>query len=81
MDLTGTGSQIKTVSITTNVSGGTMQHIIMFINQQHSNGKGAVFNVTISGGQVTSVTIYNGGTGYCSYNYDNFSIGNGQFNS
>ena len=78
---TGTGSQVKTVSINTNVSGAA-NATYNYVHQSatSSNGKGAVFNVTVAGGQVTAVTVYHGGHGYS--NADTItipaaSVGNG----
>ncbi len=62
---TGTGSQVKTVSIGTNVSGAA-NATYNYVHQSasSSNGLGAVFNIVIAGGQVTAVTVYHGGHGY-----------------
>ena len=62
---TGTGHQIKTVSIGSNTSGatnGTYNYVHQSSTSQ--NGDGAVFNITVSGGAVSAVTVYNGGWGY-----------------
>ena len=60
-----TGSQVKTVSINTNVSGANATYNYVHQSTPCSNGKGAVFNVTVAGGQVTGiVTVYHGGHGY-----------------
>ena len=62
-----TGSQIKTVSITTNVSGAT-NGTYNYVHSTSTTGSGtaasAVFNVTVSGGAASAVTVYNGGTGF-----------------
>ena len=64
---TSTGSQIKTVSINTNVSGAT-NGTYNYVHPNATSGSGtaasAVFNVTVSGGAATSVTVYHGGTGF-----------------
>ena len=61
----GTGHQVKTVSITTNVSGAT-NGTYSQLHQASTNGSGTgfVINATVSGGAVSSVTIYHGGSGY-----------------
>ena len=78
---TGSSSQIKTVSINTNVSGAS-NATYNYVHQSatSSNGKGAVFNITVAGGIVTAVAVYHGGHGYS--NADTItipaaSIGNG----
>jgi len=62
-----TGSQIKTVSITTNVSGAT-NGTYNYVHPNSTTGSGtaasAVFNVTVSGGTASAVTVYNGGVGF-----------------
>ena len=62
---TGTGHQIKTVTISSNTSGAT-DGTYSYIHQTSSSGSGdgAVFNITISGGAVTAVAVYHGGYGY-----------------
>nr|BAR36629.1 phage tail fiber-like protein [uncultured Mediterranean phage uvMED] len=78
-----TGSQVKTVSITTNVSGatnGTYNHV--HANATNGDGIAASFvaNVVVSGGAASSVTIYNGGTGFAVGNTITIpaaSVGNG----
>ena len=64
---TSTGSQIKTVSITTNVSGAT-NGTYNYVHSNATTGSGtaasAVFNVTVSGGAASAVTVYNGGVGF-----------------
>ena len=62
-----TGSQIKTVSITTNVSGAT-NGTYNYVHANATTGSGtaasAVFNVTVSGGAASAVTVYHGGVGF-----------------
>ena len=62
-----TGSQIKTVSITTNVSGAT-NGTYNYVHSTSTTGSGtaasAVFNITVSGGAASSVTVYHGGVGF-----------------
>ena len=60
-----TGHQIKTVTISSNTSGAT-DGTYTYVHQTSSTGSGdgAVFNITISGGAVTGVSIYHGGYGY-----------------
>ncbi|QOI69027.1 putative tail fiber protein [Pelagibacter phage Mosig EXVC030M] len=63
-----TGHQVKTVTITTNPTGasnGTYNHV-HGTSTTSTNGIASSFvaNVTVSGGTVSSVTIYNGGTGF-----------------
>ena len=62
---TGTGHQVKTVTISTNVSGAT-NGTYSLLKQASTNGSGTGFTATavVSGGAVSSVTIYNGGAGY-----------------
>ena len=64
---TGTGTQIKTVSITTNGSGGT-DGTYNYVHPSATSGNGvassAVFNVTVASNTVSAVTVYNGGTGF-----------------
>ena len=77
----GTGHQIKTVSINTNTSGAT-DGTYNYVHQTSTSGSGdgAVFNVTISSGAVTSVTVYHGGYGYVgsdTVTIDAADIGNG----
>ena len=77
----GTGHQIKTVSINTNTSGAT-DGTYNYVHQTSTSGSGdgAVFNVTISSGAVTSVTVYHGGYGYVgsdTVTIDAADVGNG----
>ena len=62
-----TGSQIKTVSITTNVSGAT-NGTYNYVHPNATTGSGtaasAVFNVTVASGAVSAVTVYHGGFGF-----------------
>ena len=62
-----TGSQVKTVSITTNVSGAT-NGTYNYVHANATNGSGIaasfVANVVVSSGAASSVTIYHGGTGF-----------------
>ena len=78
-----TGSQVKTVSITTNTSGAT-DGTYNYVHANATNGSGVaasfVANVTISSGAASSVTIYNGGTGLAVGNTITIpaaSVGNG----
>jgi len=60
-----TGSQIKTVTITTNTSGatdGTYSHVHQ--SASSGDGDGIVINATVSSGAVSSVTVYHGGYDY-----------------
>jgi len=61
----GTGSQIATVSITSNTSGAS-DATYNYIHQSASSGDGtgAVFNITVSSGVVSAVTVYHGGVDY-----------------
>ena len=63
----GTGTQIKTVSITTNGSGGT-DGTYNYVHPNATSGNGvassAVFNITVASNTVSAVTVYNGGTGF-----------------
>ncbi len=79
----GTGTQVKTVSITTNVSGAT-NGTYNYVHASATNGSGVaasfVANVVISGGAASSVTIYHGGKGFAVGNtitIPSASIGNG----
>jgi len=78
-----TGSQVKTVSITTNVSGATNgTYNYVHANATNGNGVAASFvaNVVVSGGAASSVTIYHGGTGFAVGNTITIpaaSVGNG----
>ena len=62
-----TGSQVKTVSISTNVSGAT-NGTYNYVHANATSGSGVaasfVANVTVSGGAASAVTIYHGGTGF-----------------
>ena len=78
-----TGSQVKTVSITTNVSGAT-NGTYNYVHANATNGNGVassfVANVVVSGGAASSVTIYHGGTGFAVGNTITIpaaSVGNG----
>jgi hypothetical protein len=61
----GTGHQVATVSINTNVSGAT-DGTYNYIQQASSSGDGSGFvaNITVSSGAVSAVTVYHGGYGY-----------------
>ncbi len=62
-----TGSQVKTVSITTNVSGatnGTYNHVHASATNNSGVASSFVVGVVVSGGAASSVTIYHGGTGF-----------------
>jgi len=79
----GTGTQIKTVSITTNTSSAT-NGTYNYIHASATSGSGvaatAVFNIVISGGAVSSVTVYHGGKGFAASDTVTIpaaSIGNG----
>ena len=79
----GTGTQIKTVSINTNTSGAS-NGTYNYIHANATSGSGvaatAVFNITISGGAVSSVTVYHGGKGFAvsdTVTIPAASIGNG----
>ena len=65
---TGTGHQVKTVTITTNTSGATdgTYNYVHGSTTTSTNGIAGSFvvNVTISSGVASSVTIYHGGTGF-----------------
>jgi len=65
---TGTGHQVKTVTITTNTSGATdgTYNYVHGSTTSSTNGIAGSFvvNVTISSGVASSVTIYHGGTGF-----------------
>ena len=80
---TGTGSQVKTVSITTNVSGAT-NGTYNYVHANATSGSGIassfVANVVVSGGAASSITIYHGGTGFAVGNTITIpaaSVGNG----
>src|SRR6056300_1088955 len=64
----GTGHQVATVSINSNTSGATdgTYNYVHGNSTSSSNGIASSFvaNVTVSSGAVSSVTIYNGGTGF-----------------
>ena len=81
---TGTGHQVKTVTVTTNVSGATNGTY----NYVHANATSSatatastfVANVVVSGGAASSVTIYHGGSGFVVGNTITIpaaSVGNG----
>jgi len=74
---TSTGTQVKTISITTNVSGAA-NATYNYVHQESSNGSGTGFvvNVVVSGGVASSVTIYHGGTGYAVGNTITIAAGN-----
>src|SRR6056300_1627624 len=63
----GTGHQVKTVTISSNTSGAT-DGTYNYIHTTTTSGNGvvgsSVFNVTISSGIASAVTVYHGGTGY-----------------
>ena len=63
----GTGHQVKTVSINTNVSGAT-DGTYNYVHGSSTSGTGIassfVANVTVASGVVSAVTIYHGGTGF-----------------
>ena len=63
----GTGTQIKTVSINTNVSGAS-NGTYNYVHANATSGSGvaatAVFNVTVAGGAVSAVSVYHGGKGF-----------------
>ena len=64
---TGTGHQVKTVSITTNTSGatnGTYNYVHGYSTSGGGEASSFVCNVTISGGAISSLTIYHGGHGF-----------------
>ena len=80
---TGTGTQIKTVSIQTNTSGAT-DATYNYVHPNATSGTGqassAVFNITVSSGAVSAVTVYHGGTGFAvndTVTIPAASIGNG----
>ena len=79
----GVGTQIKTVSITTNTSGAT-NGTYNYIHASATSGNGtaatAVFNITIASGAVNAVTVYHGGYGFAANDTVTIpaaSIGNG----
>ena len=59
----GTGTQIKTISVTGNVSG-AVNGTYNYIHNSATSGAGteAVFNITVSGGTISSTTVYHGGS-------------------
>ena len=63
----GTGHQVKTVSINTNVSGAT-DGTYNYVHGSATSGSGTaasfIANVVVSSGVASSVTIYHGGTGF-----------------
>ena len=61
----GTGTQIKTVSIAGNISGATNgTYTIKKATTSTGSGAGAFFNITVASNVVSAVTVYNGGYGY-----------------
>ncbi len=62
-----TGHQVKTVSITSNLTGAT-NATYNYVHANATSGSGIaasfVANVVVSGGTASSVTIYHGGTGF-----------------
>jgi len=69
-----TGTQVKTVSISSNISGatdGTYNHVHQ--TSSGASGSGIVVNLTISSGAVSAVTIYHGGYGYATSEAINFT--------
>ncbi len=62
---TGTGHQVKTVSINGNLTGAS-NGTYLYKHQSSTTGSGGGFvaNITVSGGIVSSITIYHGGYGY-----------------
>src|SRR6056300_1128639 len=64
----GTGHQVKTVTITTNTSGATngTYNYVHGNSTTSTNGIAGSFvaNITVSGGVVSAVSIYHGGTGF-----------------
>ena len=78
-----TGSQVKTVSISSNVSGAS-NGTYNYVHANATNGSGVaasfVANVTVSGGAASAVTVYHGGTGFAVGNTITIpaaSVGNG----
>ena len=63
----GTGTQIKTVSIATNPTGAS-NATYNYVHATITSGSGvaatAVFNIVVSGGTVSSVSVYHGGKGF-----------------
>jgi len=63
----GTGHQVKTVSINTNVSGAT-DGTYNYVHGSATSGSGTaasfVANITVASGVVSVVTIYHGGSGF-----------------
>ncbi|MDB4335702.1 hypothetical protein OAA03_00415 [bacterium] len=61
----GTGHQVKTVTITTNISGAT-DGTYNYKQQTSSSGSGTGFtaNITVASGAVSAVTVYHGGASY-----------------
>ena len=64
---TSTGSQVKTVSITTNPTDAT-NGTYNYVHASATNGNGVtasfVANITVSGNTVSAVSIYHGGVGF-----------------
>ena len=65
---TGTGHQVKTVTITTNVSGhtdGTYNYVhASSTSSSTATASTFVANITVASGAVSAVTIYHGGAGF-----------------
>jgi len=64
---TGTGHQVKTVSIATNptnATNGTYNYVHGYTTNGNGIASSFVANVVVSGATVSSVTIYHGGTGF-----------------
>ena len=63
----GSSTQIKTVTINTNVSGAS-NGTYNYVHANATSGSGvaatAVFNVTVAGGAVSAVSVYHGGKGF-----------------
>jgi len=81
---TGTGYQVKTVSINSNTSGAT-DGTYNYIHQLSSsgNGDGFIANITVASGVVSAVTIYHGGEHYGTTDtitFDTVDIGGGTGN-
>ena len=73
---TGTGSQIKTVSIAGNISGATDgTYLIKKATTSTGSGKGAYVNITVASNVVSAVTIHNGGYGFAVGNQVTLSTG------
>ena len=62
---TGTGSQIKTITVTSGGTGGTPgTYKYIHSSATSANGKGVVFNIVADGSNAPTVTIYHGGYGF-----------------